>query len=106
MKAIDERAAMGRVKPRTVRTLFCADVRVEFPHLLFDVLPLMPCSIWQGKRMRVHRVGHSVDHRSVSKWSIGCGQYLLVFLHNLYIVVEESEYALDDRLESPGFRHL
>src|SRR6266403_2690414 len=106
MKAIDERAAMWRVIPRTVEALFSADIRVEFPHLLFDALSLMPRRIWQEKRIRVHRVGHGVDHCSVSKWSIGCGQCFLVFLHHLYVVVEESEDALDDGLEAHVLRNL
>src|SRR5882762_91822 len=106
MKAIDERTSVGGVKPRTVRTLLSADIRVKFPDLLLNAVDLMSRCIWQNERIRIHRVGDSIDHRSVSKWSIGRGHYLLIFFHNLYIVVEESKYALDDRSESRGSSNL
>src|ERR1041385_7622627 len=95
MKAVDERAAMGRVKPRAVGLLVPPDIRVEFPYSRLNPPLLLRRCIRRKKRIGVHCVRHSVDHYSVSKWHVRRGQCLLVFLHDLDVVVEEPEYALD-----------
>src|SRR5205814_3383807 len=95
VEAIDKRAAIGGIKPRSVGSLISADIHVEFPYFCLDSLFLRRRRKRQIESMRIHCVRHSVDHSSIGERPIRRSECLLVFPHNVNVLVKESKDTLD-----------